>query len=199
MTYYTYDFFKYVAPSAHMVPMPVVEDTAADVIIDFCLKTSVYRQWLEDHIYVYEDDEDVEVDLPANTAVVEILAVQEVEESGDYGEFRDPDTYMFSDQDGDSKLLFNDPAEKDYEARIYASLRPTIGFTVVPDWIYENWRDVISEGIKYRLLAMTSKPWFSATEAGKCYANYRAGLQKASARVVMEVINKINKPESRYI
>ncbi|MFP4036997.1 MAG: hypothetical protein ACLFUE_05705 [Desulfobacteraceae bacterium] len=199
MTYYTYDFYKYIAPDVPMVPLPTVEDTVADVIIDFCQKTSIYRQWLEDYIAVSQDDEEVELDLPNSTAVVEILAIQEVEDIGDYGDFRNLDDFMFTNQADTPMLLLNDPAEKDYEARVRVALRPTIGFTEVPDFIYEDWRDVIASGAKHRLLAMRGKPWYAPRDAEGHRMDYRRGVQRASSRVVLETINKVNKPTSRYI
>ncbi len=199
MTYYKYDFYKYVAPDVNGVPEPTVEDTVEDVIIDFCRKTSFYRQWLEDQISVYVDDEEVELDLPANTAVVEVVAIQEVETSGDYGDFIDPDTYIFSNQGDEAKILFSDPSDEEYDARVRVALRPVVGFTVVPDWIYEDWRDTIAEGAKYRLLSMRSKPWHSRIESHEHRVLYERGLHRASAKVVLETINKIRKPTSRYI
>lgn len=199
MTYYTYDFYKYVASDVPMVPMPTVEDTVADVIIDFCQQTSVYRQWLEDQISVYQDDEEVELDLPADTAVVEILGVQKVDSDGNYGDFIDAETYIFSAQGEIPKLLFNEPVEQDFDARVRAAIRPVIGFTEVPDFIYEDWRDVIVNGAKARLFNMKAKPWHSPVEAEKARYQYNRALQRAGAKVLLETINKVHKPASRYI
>jgi hypothetical protein len=199
MTYSKSDFYKYVAPDVRGVPTPTVEDTAEDVIIDFCQKTSLYRQWLEDQILVLVDDEDVELDLPEDTAIVEVMGIQEVDDSGDYGDFIDPDTYMFSNQGDTLKIIFNDPSDREYDARVRVALRPTIGFTVVPDWIWEDWRDVIAEGIKYRLLSMRSKSWYAPTEAAFHLGLYSQGIRKAARKVVLETVNKVDKPVSRYI
>lgn len=199
MPYYKYDFYKYIAPDVHGVPEPTVEDTVEDVIIDFCRKTSFYRQWLEDQISVFVDDEEIELDLPEDTAVVEIIAIQEVETSGDYGDFIDPDTYIFSNQGDEPKILFNEPSEEEYDARVRVALRPVRGFSVVPDWIYEDWRDTIAEGAKFRLLSMKSKPWYSRIERDQHRVWYERGIHKASRMVVLETINKIKKPTARYI
>ncbi len=199
MAYYKYDFYKYVAPDVYGVPEPTVEDTVEDVIIDFCQKTSFYRQWLEDQISVYEDDEEIELDLPGNTAVVEVIAIQKVETDGSYGDIIDPDTYVFSNQGDEPKILFNDPSDEEYDARVRVALRPSVGFSIVPDWIYEDWRDVIAHGVKQRLLAMRSKPWYALTESEQHRAWYEQGIRKASRKVVQETINKIAPPIKRYI
>lgn len=199
MTYYKYDFYKYVAPDVRGIAMPTVEDAVEDVIIDFCQKTSVYRQWLEDQISVAVDDEEVELDLPDDTAVVEVMGIQEVDDDGEYGDFIDPDTYMFTNQGDTPKIIFSEPSEDEYDARVRVALRPIIGFTEVPDWLWEDWRDVISEGVKARLLSMRSMSWYSPNEAGQHMAQYLLGVHKASRQVVLETINKVTKPVSRYI
>jgi len=199
MTYYKYDWYKYVAPDVNGIPEPTVEDTVEDVIIDFCQKTSFYRQWLEDQISVAVDDEEVELDLPDNTAIVEVVAIQKVETSGGYGDFIDPDSYIFSNQGDEAKILFNDPSDEEYDARVRVALRPVVGFSTVPDWIYQDWRDVIAHGVKSRLLAMRSKPWYALTESEQHRAWYDQGVRKASGKVVLETVNKIRKPTARYI
>jgi len=199
MTYYKYDFYKYVTPHVYGVPGPVVEDVVEDVIMDFCQQTGVYRQWLDDHIFVSVDDEEVELDLPDNTAVVDVLAVQEVEEDGLYGGYLEPDTYLFSNQSGTPTLLFNTPSEEDYEARVRVALRPTVGFTIVPEWLYIEWRDVISEGVLAHLLAMRAKPWYALTESEQHRQKYLDGIRTASGKTVLETLNKVTKPVSRYI
>jgi hypothetical protein len=201
MTYAKDDFYKYVAPDVRLVPIPTVEDAVEDVIIDFCQKTSIYRQWLEDTISVVEDDTEVELTLPDNTAVVNVMAVQELDDNGDpiEDQFIDPDTYHFSNQDGTPKILFMQPSDEEYDARVRVSLRPVVAFTVVPDWIWEDWRDVIVSGVKYRLLSMRAQAWYSPVEAEYHYRLYMAGVRKASSAMVLETINKICKPTSRYI
>jgi len=199
MAYSKSNFYKYVAPDVNQAPSPVVEDTVEDVIIDFCQKTSFYRQWLEDHIEVSVDDEEVELDLPDDTAVVEIISIQAVESDGSYGGFIDPDTFMFSNQGDEPRIIFNDPSNEEYTARVRAALRPVVGFTDVPDWIYEDWRDAIVDGVKYRLLAMRSKPWYALQESEQHRVWYEREVRKASASVVLETINKVKRPTSRYI
>lgn len=199
MTYYKYDFFKYVAPHVRGIPEPTVEDTVENIIIDFCQRSGFYRQWLSTQISVAIDDEDVSFTPPANTAIVNVLGVQKVEASGDYGVFIDPETYLFSNQDGTPQLLFNDPADEAYTARVRVSLRPVIGFSVVPDWVYEDWRYVITAGVVQSLLSMRSKPWYARVESEKHRAQYEHGIARASREVVLETINKISRPVSRYI
>jgi hypothetical protein len=199
MTYHTYDFYKYVAPDVMGVSIPTVEDAAEDVIIDFCQTTSAYRQWLEDTVSVSTGDEEIEIDPPEDTAVVEIIAIQKIDSSGDYGDFVDQDTYQFSNREATPKIIFNDPVDEDYDARIRAALRPVVGFSDVPDWLWTDWRDVIASGIKYRLLSMRSQRWYSSREADLHLGAYFRGTNRAARQVVLETLNKINKPTSRYI
>jgi hypothetical protein len=209
-TYCKADFYKYVAPHVYGVSEPAVEGAVEDVIIDFCNRTSFYRRWLEDYISVAIGDEEVDLDLPRNTAVVDVIAIQKVDDGGEYGEFLDPDSYLFSNQtmkeagttdlyDNTSKILFNEPSDEGYEARVRLALRPIVGFTEVPNWVYEDWREVIVHGVLSRLLSMRSKAWYALTESEQHRNWYMAGVRKAANKVVLETINKVSKPVSRYI
>jgi hypothetical protein len=200
MTYYKRDFYKYIAPHARSVPEPTVEDTVEDIVIDFCNRTSVYRQWLEDHIFVDAGDTDVELDPPRDTAIVEIMAVQKVDESGDPYDLVDPDSYIFSNQIDDTpKLLFVDPATEGYEARVRVALKPEVGFETLPNWLYERWRDVIVAGVLAKILSMRSKPWYAQGEANQYLAVYMNGINQTSRQAILETINKVARPASRYI
>lgn len=199
MSYTTEDFYKYIAPDVNGVSIPIVADTVADTIIHFCRKTSFWRLWLEDHIAVYIDDEQVPLDLPEGTQVVNIIAIQVVENDGTYSSFIDPNTYTYSKRIDEPGIVFTEPSNEDYEARVRVALRPIEGFSEVPDWLYEDWRDTISCGAKHRLLSMRSQSWYSPVEAEQNRLFYQAGVTSASAKVVLETINKIHKPKSRYI
>jgi hypothetical protein len=202
MPYYKYDFYKYVAPDVYGCPMPVIEDTAEDVIIDFCRKTSFYRQWLEDLISVAVDDVDVELDLPRNTTVVEVMTVQKVDgNETPIDEYLNDEDFTFSNQDdsGTARLVFREPAQEAFDARVRVALRPVVGFTIVPDWLYEDWRDAIVAGIKARLLSMRSKAWYALTESEQYRLRYNEEIRRASRVVVLETVNKIRKPPTRYI
>lgn len=200
-TYLKSDFYKYIAPHARGVPEPTVEDAVEDVIIDFCSKTSLYRQWLEDTISVGIDDTEIELDIPNDTAIVEIMAVQKLDDDGNpTDEFVPDEDYVFSNQsDNLPKLIFSEPSTEEYEARVRVALRPEIGFSTVPTWLYERWRNTIVEGVLAYLLSMRSKPWYAQSESALHMAAYERDVGRVSAGAVLETINKVKRPTSRYI
>lgn len=202
VTYTFADFCPYVAPVLPMCPLPTIEDAVRDAIITFCDKTWFWRQWLETTIVVVEGDTEAALDLPSNTRLVGVVSVQELDDATEqtWGDFVDPATYQMSRFDYYPKILFPDGAEEDFEARVRVALKPTRAATSIPEWMFEDWADVISDGAKWWLLSMSNKPWGNSQEAPLYRDRFLVGIGMATSKVVLETINSGIRPlKQRYI
>lgn len=201
VTYTFADFYPHVSPVLPMCPQPTIEDAVRDAIIVFCDKTWFWRQWLETTIIVYEGDTEAALALPANTRLVGVVSIQKLEDETEqtWGDFIDPDTYEISRFDPYPKILFPDGAEEDFEARVRVALKPTRAATSIPEWIYEDWLEVITDGAKWWLLSMSNKPWGNSQEAPIYGNRFQDGIGIAMTKVVLETKNSGIRPLVGYI
>jgi len=199
MSYELEDFYKYIAPDVQGCPIPTVEDAVRDAIREFCHRSNYWRMWLEDTIYVSEDDETVDLEIPANTRLVNVLAIQAVNDDGSYGDYMDKDEFLYPGLDSTQKILFNTPAEEDFEARVRVSLKPDIDTDTVQDWVYEDFRDIIVSGALSRLLNMSSKSWYRQAEAMAHKYRFDSAVSKALSVAAMESVSKLAPKKTGYI
>jgi len=199
MSYTLENFYRYIAPDVNECPMPVVEDAVRDAIITFCQRSSYWRLWLEDQISVSQDDESVELELPKNTRLVDVLGIQKVNSDGDYGDYLDKGSYVYAGFESTPQILFNVPADEDFDARVRVALRPDIDTDTVQDWVYEDFRDVICHGAKYRLLSMRSKAWYAQAESEFYRRHFKDAINRAAALVALESVNTLAPKQAGYI
>jgi len=199
MSYTLENFYKYIAPDVNGCPMPVVEDAVRDAIITFCRRSSYWRKWLEDQVSVFRDDESVDLELPSDTRLVDVLAVQKVNDDGTYGDYLDKSSYVYAGFESTPQILFNDPADEDFDARVRVALRPDVDTDTVQDWVYEDFREVICHGAKYRLLSMRSKTWYAQAESDFYRRRFNDAINRAAALVALESINTLASKQTGYI
>ena len=199
MSYELDNFNKYIAPEVRGCPMPVIEDAVRDTIRWFCGRTSYWRMWLDDQLSVYEDDESVELELPDNTRLVDVLAIQKVNDNGTYGDYLDKDAYVYAGFESTLQILFNEPATENYDARVRVALKPDIDTNTVQDWVYEDFRDVVCHGALSRLLNMSTKPWYQQSAALAHRKHFDAAVTAAIAQVALECVNTLAPKKTGYI
>ena len=199
MSYELSDFYQYIAPDVRGCPGPVVNNAVRDAIITFCRRSSYWREWLDDHISAYEDDESVELDIPDNTRLVDVIAIQMINDDGTYGDYLDKDTYVYKGFESTPTVLFNVPVEEDLDARVRVALTPDVDTDTVENWVYEDFRDAICSGAKSRLLSMRSTAWYSPDESNFHRAMFNKAVSHAAAIVALESVNTLAPKKPRYI
>jgi len=199
MSYDLSSFYKYIAPDVRGCPQPVVEEAVRDAVIEFCRKTGYWRKWLDSEVSVYEDDEYAELDLPTNTRLVDVIAVQYVNNDGTYGDYLDRDSYEWKGFESAPRLLFNTPATEDYDARVRVSLAPDVDTDTVQDWVYDDFRDTICHGATARLQNMSGASWYRQKQAADHRYSFLMDTSRVAAKVAMDNVNKLAPKQTGYI
>jgi hypothetical protein len=67
--------------------------------------------------------------------------------------------------------------------KIRACLKPSESSTGITDWLYAQFRGVIAEGAKAKMMSMVNVPWRNIEQAGICAGRFEQGVADASDRV----------------
>lgn len=66
-----------------------------------------------------------------------------------------------------------------YTVSCEASLKPSATATTIDDWLFEQYREIIAAGAKYRLMGMLNQPWANAERAMAYAREFNAGMSMA--------------------
>lgn len=171
------DFLPDIAPQVKGCPDPVIENAVRNALIDFCEQTRVYQDWCT--YTAGTNDEELELDPPKDTVVVDVLEVDydgdridpviphdlDRDKPGWKSETGEP-TGFYMKQPGRLMRLVPIPEAAVADAiHIWAALKPSKTATAIVDWMFEEYFEDIKHGALARLYGMPNEPWSSATRS----------------------------------
>jgi len=168
------DLGPFVRVEAQGVPDFLLERSARESAIDFCVTTDAYRPEPED-VTVSKGISEYEVTIPAGAELNHIIDI-----------FRDRDRLTpvsysrlleitgkgtiqslptkYSQRDNTIFYLAPIPASSEV-LRVLYSLKPSATSTAIPDTIGKEYREALVHGTLYRLQMMPNQPWSSQSQA----------------------------------
>lgn len=182
-------WFPEVVPAAPLCPDSIITRHLADTCRDFCSRTML---WTEDLTAIDVVEDQPEYQMTHATAEIVgadrvtyddkiIDAVAEAALDRDstidgFAEWRtkttDTPTRYFVTIDKKVRLVYIPDADLTSGLLVRAILQPLITATSIPDFIWENFKDMVADGAKMRILSMVSMPWTDLALAGAFSQNY---------------------------
>lgn len=139
------------------------------MLSDFCKKTWCWTTDAMDDIEVEPDEESYEVLAPSGTKVVAVIRAQM--NGSEFEEYTFAPPYL---------TLYTIPSEAFVIDHIRIAVRPTLEAKHIPDFIFEEHGDTITQGAKGRLMAMPGRKWFSPELATAFLGIYGEAKSKAA-------------------
>lgn len=140
-------FDSLILPDMKDCPTPTIRTAARDAAIAFCEHASV---WQEDFsVQVPMGATSGDVDLAPGSAVSALMEVRK----GDKAML--PDDFRLT---SDSFSIAS-AATEDSTFLLRVALKPSRAAQDFPDWLFEDWGDVIAAGARARLMAQAGRPW----------------------------------------
>jgi hypothetical protein len=192
-------WFADVVPAAQLCPNPIIRRELVNACRDLCDRTMLWVSKL-DPIDVVADE--AEYQLAANGAEIAgvdrakfngktIYPVSETaldeDESQDYKtSWRDkttdiPERY-FVTFEKKLRLVYMPDANLTSGLEVWVYTIPLISATAVPSFLWENFKDMITDGAKGRLKAISDMPWSDMELAGAFLGSYEAQMTKAKQK-----------------
>lgn len=183
------DFYPLVLPEVVGCSKPVALNAIRFAVEQFHAKTLCKRAVLAD-ITTVADTAEYALVLPADYVLHKMLHVhlddEEITAIGmddrdgidPYWKTTTAQPVWFYLPDTKNIGLFLTP-DGAYTVSCEAALKPASTATTIDDWLFDQYREVIAAGAKYRLMSMLNQPWANA-ERAMSYANeFGNGVSKA--------------------
>ncbi len=184
-------FFPYILPHIDGCPSLLLEQALRSSAIEFCEKSLIWRQPALG-VTVYEDEPCYSFGAPEGARVIQATEVYindmklmqtslhdltVYEPEWRFRKSTVPTQYFMND--AQSIQLVGVPTEDIPESLdIYVALKPSRDSKICPEFLLEDWGEVIAAGAMVRLLQMPNKPW-SAAVTTTAY-NYTTGRSSSS-------------------
>jgi hypothetical protein len=190
-------FFTRIMPEVSRAPTDFVRQQLIDVLREFCKATRCWQEPTND-VDITVGQASYAITPPITDAVVvaaEFVSVDGAESIPKGVEFfdryyadwrtRDGDDFRYFTADVRGTILFpGKPTAAKADALDYrASFMPSQSATEIEERIYDEWFEEVANGVKARMLAMTSKPWADLKRADICQNMYLSGRGRARIAV----------------
>jgi len=177
-----------IAPYVPFCPDPVIEEYIIDTLRDFCQFT---RLWDENELTAIDIVEDTAT-YALTSASGDIVCVDYVEVDGvpihpvSVDElnkrgvlWRDLDASRSSryivGMDDNITLVYTPNEDVDAGLSVWVSLKPLEAATTVEDFLWNQFKDIISDGVRAALLGIKNRPWSDLQESLLRQELYEAG------------------------
>lgn len=163
-----------VLPFVLPCPRSMALDSLCVVAKDFCTQAAIWKEVFSEQGYKGNTSIDIPVPIYAEIVKVTDLWIGESCVCGDQYH-----------RDGKSlHLHFAMPHDEVVSARCW--LRPSREYQCLPDWLIEEWGDVIAYGAQARLKVMTGNKieWSDAAGAQVALEQYNEGVARARIRAM---------------
>lgn len=185
-------FYPLILPDVANCPTVTVDATLAAVAADFCSRTQIWREQLDQG---YTVSNIAEYDLDGTAVIESVLWVvcdgikltptdYRVVPHDRLSEVNQPTHYWVVNEN--ILRLFPIPNAR-YVLNVGVSLKPSRTAVGVEDWIYETWAETIASGAISRLARVPKKEWtdFSLSEVHRKL--YERGVAEAEQRDVRNI------------
>lgn len=190
-------FHELVLPDVPGCPLNVVNSTILSTIIDFCEKSLLWKHEADPTTiragyarYTFAPEagsrvvEPVYVSLKQKPLLATSLAQLDDTTPG-WRERQDKEPGAYYMDTEDSIRLVGIPSEDMEDAlEVHVALKPERSAKEVPDFIYEDWAEIIAHGALAKLHAMSSRTWADPNVVNFHYRKYRRGLSRARSKAL---------------
>jgi hypothetical protein len=188
------EFRNEVRQDVHGVPNPVVDNAILATCIDFCSETGLWQEMLP-AINVVQDQAEYTL-TSANGQIEEVMFVhyddvliapisrhrKDFEHSTWRTQSTDNPNQYFIGQDRILTLIPTPNAALANGLKVWVILKPLRTATTVPDFMFNDYLEVIGYGAKAKLLKMRQRPWYDRKDSTVYAGEYMLGRDKAKAK-----------------
>ena len=192
-------WFPDVVPAAQLCPNPIIRREIVNACRDLCDRTMLWVSKL-DPIDVVADEAEYQLATSGAEIAgvdrakfngktiypVSETALDEDESQDDKTSWRDkttdiPERY-FVTFEKKLRLVYIPDANLPSGLEVWVYTIPLISATAVPTFLWENFKDMITDGAKGRLKAISDMPWSDMELAGAFLGSYEAQMTKAKQK-----------------
>lgn len=198
---YWEDFLGEVMPYVEGCPLPLAKNHVKNAAIEFCQRTALWRHEMDrlnitTNIELYELSPDLELDETISAINYATLIEDDntkplVITTDDLMNQTSPGWQTVAGQTPEAVLLADTENLRVYpipERDILNSLvvglilKPSRDSAGLPDWIFEQYAEVIAHGAKARLMGMKGRAWYSPEEGMDEQNDFDLGVSGATIR-----------------
>lgn len=176
------------------VPIPLIDREVIRAVIEVCEKAYVWKEQLNPQIAT-TGNQTMHLRTPKGSRIAgiveayqdghRVVSATEKELDTSDSSWRDSDVQSetinyFYLKDRSTAVLSDIPSKR-MRFLIVALLKPSLEATEIPDFIREDYADLIISGAKFRLLKMNGKPWSNPNLAGAEKNQFERELKRAKA------------------
>lgn len=188
-------FHPYVQPVVQGCPLGLINHAIRKATIEFCERTNLWKMG-SPGADILKDQAFYTFDTPVGTRVTQpdwitingkqLVGTTPIEldiEIPDWREKEQEYPHLYYVERPNTVRIIGIPTEDKLgllDAQV--SLSPTRDAVDCPDWLYENWVDVIASGALATLTAMAGKQWSDSTMAAYHNQIFRAGISRARSK-----------------
>lgn len=204
------DFHKFVRPVVQGCPIVVVDNAIASACIEFCEKTMVWQRGRNcgdivegEQRYTYvDDDKQANIIQPLAVAITDANSnykytlARTNREDLDYGGVE----WRFQEKEYPTGFFVEKPNYVILTAKptkyipnglhMHVALKPKRDAEIIPDFIFEDWAETISDGALARLNAMSGSVWSKPEMVGYYTRRFRAGISRAKSKVMKSYVTQ---------
>ena len=192
-------WFPDVVPAAQLCPNPIIRREIVNACRDLCDRTMLWVSKL-DPIDVVADEAEYQLATSGAEIAgvdrakfngktiypVSETALDEDETQDDRTVWRDKTTDIpqrfFVTFDKQIRLVYTPDADLTGGLKVWAYLIPAIDAVTVQSFLWENFKDMITDGAKGRLKAISDMPWSDMELAGAFLGSYEAQMTTAKQK-----------------
>lgn len=217
------DWSPELLPSIPLLPIQGIKLAVRNAAIDFCKETLLWTYTL-DRIDVVEDTQDYTLTIPAAQygRVISLDDVKYKQDGQDDDQFVSLDIISEEQEDlyrsGNWKfstgptpsecwmdnvdktlhLLPIPDTDSDEGLLVRVNLKPIATADTVPDFIYDDYRNVITEGALFYLFMRRNMPWYDPIQGKECEIKFREKCADAKLRKITGPTKKSMMAQMRY-
>lgn len=193
-------WFPEVVPAAQECPNPIIRRNLADTCRDFCARTKLWTGELPPIDVLANEPEydlvttgaeivgadraafDGKVIDPTSETALDMDDTQSVDEHEWRSQTTNVPTKYFVTFDKKLRLVYIPDADLIGGLVAWAILQPLITAVEVPAFLWENFKDIIADGTKSRLLSLVGMPWTDLKLAAGFGSSYEYQMDAAKQK-----------------
>ena len=190
------DWYPDVMPAAQLCPNPIINREIINTCRDLCTRTMLWTQELTpisvvanqaDYPLLASGAETSTIDrasydgktiYPTSETALDQDDTQESKEEWREKTADVPERY-FATFDKKIRLVYTPNADLASGLKVWVSVIPLIDATVVPKFLWENYKDMVADGAKGRLKVIPDMPWTDYELGSTFLQAYEFGMVKA--------------------
>jgi hypothetical protein len=191
------NFYSYVMPAVQGCPTAIVDNAIRHAVNEFCEKTMMWRYTFSP-VNVVANQASYTLTPPAGSTIVapvhvavnnDALVVINIEDLDSmYPNWRTTTAsspLMYFMDLADALYLVPTPVNA-YTGglKVDAAMKMAATSNTCPDWLFNNWAEVIAHGALMRLHAMPGKVWADTNTVAYHKAKFREGISRAKSRTM---------------